>query len=63
MSGLFSLPYNTEFTRDLAFIVAQEYLLRPRIGSLTEMSREYRHIYKCDSTYCRPPVYKISRLH
>jgi hypothetical protein len=26
--------------------LAHEHLLRPRIGSLFEMSREYRHIYR-----------------
>ena len=45
MSGLFSVSWNTELTRNLALILVQQYLLRPRIGNFMEMSRDYRHIY------------------
>ena len=45
-----SMLKNTKLARDLALILAHEHLLRPRIGSLLEMSREYRLVYSSDST-------------
>lgn len=45
VTGLISVLKNSKLTRDLALILVHEHLLRPRIGILMEMSREYRHIY------------------
>jgi hypothetical protein len=44
VTGVISVLKNSNLTRHLALILAHEHLLRPRIGSLMEMSREYRHI-------------------
>lgn len=46
LTSLISMLKNSKLTRNLALILAHEHLLRPIIGSLMEMSREYRHIYK-----------------
>ena len=40
VTGHFGMMQNTKLTRDLTLILGHEHLLRPRIGSLIEMSRE-----------------------
>jgi hypothetical protein len=50
VTGLFCVTQNTKLARDLALILAHEHLLHPGMGSLLEMSREYRHIYTSDAT-------------
>jgi len=46
VTRLFGVLKNTKLACDFALIPAHEHLLHPRIGSLLEMSREYRHIYR-----------------
>lgn len=45
MTRLINMLKNTKLANDGALTLAHEHLLRPRIESLLEMSREYRLIY------------------